>query len=101
MVPRWHRPDDAGRSPSLRPPPRITNPVSGSVYAVDPDIPVGQQALGVGLSGTGAAYRLTLDGRPLGIAQDGAQLPLIPGSHLLALADESGRAVDTVRFTVR
>ena len=81
--------------------PRITNPVSGSVYALDPDIPAGQQSLGVVLSGAGAAYRLTLDGHPVGAATDGAQLALIPGSHLLALLDEGGEPVDRVRFTVR
>jgi len=81
--------------------PRITNPVSGSVYALDPDIPATQQSLGVVLSGTRTTYRLTLDGRVIGSAHDGAQLALIPGSHLLALLDESGRPLDKVRFTVR
>ncbi len=81
--------------------PRITNPVSGSVYALDPDIPAQQQSLGVVLTGTRATYRLTLDGRTIGAAQDGAQLALIPGSHLLALLDESGQPLDKVRFTVR
>jgi penicillin-binding protein 1C len=81
--------------------PRITNPVSGSVYALDPDIPVRQQSLGVVLAGTRTSYRLTLDGRAIGPAADGAQLALIPGSHLLALLDESGQPLDKVRFTVR
>ncbi|MBO9669625.1 MAG: penicillin-binding protein 1C, partial [Sphingobium sp.] len=81
--------------------PRITNPVSGSVYALDPDIPAQQQSLGVVLTGTRTTYRLTLDGREIGAAQDGAQLALIPGSHLLALLDESGQPLDKVRFTVR
>ncbi len=81
--------------------PRITNPASGSVYAYDPDIPARQQALGVVVSAAANAHRLTLDGRPMGSAQGAVQLPLIPGSHLLALLDESGRRVDQVRFTVR
>jgi penicillin-binding protein 1C len=81
--------------------PRIANPVSGSVYAYDPDIPARQQALGVVVNGAAASHRLSLDGRPMGGAQDAVQLPLIPGSHLLALLDESGRRVDQVRFTVR
>ncbi len=78
----------------------IANPVSGSVYALDPDIPPRQQSLGVSVNGASAGYRLALDGRPFGPARSGAQLPLIPGSHLLTLLDESGRAVDQVRFTV-
>jgi len=81
--------------------PRITNPVSGSIYAVDPDIPAGRQSLGVVVSGANKAYSVTLNGRRLGLAEAGVQLPLIPGSHLLALLDESGRTVDKVRFTVR
>ena len=89
------------QAPSYARRPRITNPVSGSVYALDPDIPVQQQSLGVVLAGTRATYRLTLDGRTIGPAQDGAQLALIPGSHLLALLDESGQPLDKVRFTVR
>jgi penicillin-binding protein 1C len=81
--------------------PRIAKPVSGSVYALDPDIPAGQQSLGLAVSGLSEGYSISLDGRALGEARDGAQLPLVPGSHLLALADESGRTVDKVRFTVR
>lgn len=81
--------------------PRIVNPVSGSVYAADPDIPPDRQGLGVTVSGAAGAYHLTLDGRPIGDAASSPQLPLIPGSHLLALFDESGRKVDQVRFTVR
>ncbi|MBO9575429.1 MAG: penicillin-binding protein 1C [Sphingobium sp.] len=81
--------------------PRITNPVSGSIYAVDPDIPAGRQALGVAVSGASQGYSVTLDGRRMGEADGGVQLPLIPGSHLLALLDESGQPIDRVRFTVR
>ncbi len=81
--------------------PRITNPVSGSVYAYDPDIPPRLQSLGVTVSGVAATHRLVLDGRPLGAADASVQLPMIPGSHLLALLDASGRRVDQVRFTVR
>ena len=31
--------------------PRITNPVSGSVYAIDPDIPIDRQRLAVAVIG--------------------------------------------------
>ena len=81
--------------------PRITNPASGAVYAYDPDIPQDRQTLGVSVNGAASAHRLALDGRPMGEAGGSVQLPLIPGSHLPALLDESGRRVDQVRFTVR
>src|SRR3546814_9273 len=48
--------------------PRITSPVSGSVYALDPDIPFDRQRLAVNVSGAVAGYRLILDKKPLGDA---------------------------------
>ena len=81
--------------------PRIANPVSGSVYAFDPDIPPGRQAIGVVVNGAAEALDLALDGRRLGAARSGLQLSLIPGSHLLALRGPDGRMIDQVRFTVR
>ncbi|MGD9810652.1 MAG: penicillin-binding protein 1C [Sphingobium sp.] len=89
------------QAPAFARRPRIMSPLSGSVYAYDPDIPAGRQALGVSVTGAAGAHRLALDGRPMGAVQDGIELSLIPGSHLLVLLDESGRAVDRVRFTVR
>jgi penicillin-binding protein 1C len=81
--------------------PRITNPVSGSIYAVDPDIPPERQSLGVSVSGELVNLRLALDGRDFAGAGGTPQIPLLPGSHLLSLRDESGRTIDRVRFTVR
>ncbi|MEJ6012019.1 penicillin-binding protein 1C [Novosphingobium aquae] len=81
--------------------PRITNPASGSVYAYDPDIPPDRQSLGVQVSGAVTGYTLSLDGRIIQGSPDGLQLPMLPGSHLLALHDEGGKKVDQVRFTVR
>ena len=81
--------------------PRITNPVSGSVYALDPDIPMDRQRLAVAVSGDAAMHRLVLDRRDLGGA---ASPPLIlpgPGSHRLALVDLGGKVVDQVIFTMR
>lgn len=87
--------------PDFARPPRIANPVSGAVYAWDPDIPPANQAIGVVVRGEPAGLRLTLDGRPFAAAGPGVQMPLIPGVHLLALVDAGGRALDRVRFTVR
>lgn len=81
--------------------PRITNPVTGSIYALDPDIPIGRQRLAVGVSGAVAAYRIELDGRDIGAAD---ARPLIlpgPGRHRLRLIDTNGRPVDQVVFTIR
>jgi len=81
--------------------PRITSPVSGSVYAIDPDIPADRQRLGVAVSGAVAGHRLLLDKHPLGDADAGLQIVPRPGSHMLALVDPGGRTIDRVRFTVR
>ncbi|MGB3847460.1 MAG: penicillin-binding protein 1C, partial [Sphingopyxis sp.] len=81
--------------------PRITSPVSGSVYALDPDIPIDRQRLAVAVSGEVAGYRLLLDKTPLGDADAGQQILPRPGAHMLTLVDPGGRMVDRVRFTVR
>jgi penicillin-binding protein 1C len=81
--------------------PRITSPVSGSVYALDPDIPIDRQRLAVTVSGSVTGYRLILDKQPLGDADAGQQILPRPGIHMLALVDPGGRMIDRVRFTVR
>jgi penicillin-binding protein 1C len=81
--------------------PRIANPVSGSIYALDPDIPPGRQSIGVAVNGESMGLRLLLDGRDFAEASAMPQLPLVPGSHLLALVDAARRPLDQVRFTVR
>ena len=81
--------------------PRITNPVSGSIYALDPDIPIGRQRLAVGVSGAVGGYRIELDARDIGAAD---ARPLIlpgPGRHRLRLIDLNGQPVDQVVFTIR
>jgi len=81
--------------------PRITSPVSGSVYAIDPDIPGDRQRLAVVVSGAAAGHRLMLDKRLAGDAEAGLQIAPRPGSHILTLVDPGGRTIDRVRFTVR
>jgi len=81
--------------------PRITTPVSGSVYALDPDIPPARQRLAVGVSGEVTGHRLLLDRRDLGAADSQPLLLPPPGTHLLRLVDLGGRTVDQVRFTIR
>ncbi|WP_219892323.1 penicillin-binding protein 1C [Aquisediminimonas profunda] len=81
--------------------PRITNPVSGSVYALDPDIPIDRQRLGFAVTGEVTGHRLVLDRRDLGDAENAPMVLAGPGVHRLALVDPSGRVVDQSRFTVR
>jgi penicillin-binding protein 1C len=81
--------------------PRIVNPVSGSVYALDPDIPIARQQLGIAVTGAVDGHRLVLDRRDLGAADARPQVRAGPGAHSLALLDPSGRVIDRIRFTVR
>ncbi|WP_380873442.1 penicillin-binding protein 1C [Sphingomonas sp. DBB INV C78] len=81
--------------------PRIVDPVPGTVYAIDPDIPMDRQRVRIATKGATLGHRLLLDRRDLGSA-DGQPLVLVgPGEHRLLLVDLSGRAVDRVLFSVR
>ena len=71
------------------------------MYAIDPDIPIERQRLGVRVAGNVLGHNLILDRKPIGPAADSPQLLAGPGKHMLALVDASGRVVDQVRFTVR
>lgn len=81
--------------------PRIVNPVAGSVYALDPDIPPDRQRLAIGVAGAAAAHHLLLDRRDLGAVQDHPLVLPTPGAHWLRLVDAGGAVVDRVMFTVR
>ena len=81
--------------------PRITNPAAGSVYALDPDVPIDRQRLAVAVSGDAGAHRVVLDGRALGAADTRPLILPGPGLHRLLLVDVAGRVVDQVRFTMR
>ena len=81
--------------------PRISDPVSGAVYALDPDIPIDRQRIRVMVAGAVAGGRLSLDRRDIGPAEDRPLILAGPGRHALTLLDASGRAVDRVLFQVR
>lgn len=81
--------------------PHITSPVSGSVYALDPDIPIKNQALAVETSGDVATHHVLLDRRDLGAADAHPMMMAGPGRHQLQLIDLGGRIVDQVVFTMR
>ncbi|MFM9852314.1 MAG: penicillin-binding protein 1C [Sphingomonadaceae bacterium] len=88
-------------APAVARRPRITNPVSGSVFALDPDIPIERQRMMVAVSGEVAGHRLLLDKRDLGDADARPAVLASPGAHQLALVDAGGRVVDSARFVVR
>jgi penicillin-binding protein 1C len=91
----------AAAAPELSRRPHITNPVSGSIFALDPDIPMNRQRMGVRVVGAVPGHHLLLDRHDLGAA-DGSPLVFpAPGSHLLALVDARGQMIDQVRYTVR
>lgn len=87
--------------PAMARRPRIVNPVGGSVYALDPDIPKDRQRLAISVSGEVMGHRLLLDKRDLGTADSKPLVLAPPGVHRLRLIDLSGRVVDQVMFTVR
>lgn len=80
---------------------RIASPVSGSIYALDPDIPGDRQRIRILVSGSVAGHRLVLDRRDIGPAD--AQ-PLVlpgPGAHRLQLRRPDGGIADRILFTIR
>ena len=90
-----------GEAPPEARRPRIVNPVTGSVYAIDPDIPGDRQRLVVAVSGAAAAHSLMLDQHDLGAADANPLIMAGPGAHRLKLLDLGGKVVDQVMFTVR
>jgi penicillin-binding protein 1C len=81
--------------------PRIASPVSGAVYALDPDIPPQNQRIRLTAVGTVANERLRLDKRDLGPAEAAPAVLPGRGTHRLELVDASGRLLDSSLFTVR
>jgi penicillin-binding protein 1C len=90
-----------GAAPAAARRPRIANPAPGSVYALDPDIPLDLQRIRFVAAGAGADERLTLDGRDLGPAGEGRLVLPPPGFHRLALVAADGKVLDRSVFTVR
>lgn len=74
----------------------IANPVDGTIYALDPDIPpAAQRLLFEGQAGT-----WMLNGRRLGQGSRLSWAPW-PGRHQLQLLDPRGQVLQSVRFEVR
>ncbi|MDR6154452.1 penicillin-binding protein 1C [Acidovorax delafieldii] len=85
-------------SASAAAPARITAPASGTVIALDPDIPPARQRLQ--FTATRDAVQWRLDGKPLG---RGARVPWLPwpGRHVVQITDAQGTVLDEVRLEVR
>jgi len=88
----------APASAAVAAPARITAPASGTVIALDPDIPPARQRLQ--FTATRDAVRWRLDGKPLG---RGARVPWLPwpGRHVVQITDAQGTVLDEVRLEVR
>ena len=74
----------------------ITSPRDGSVFALDPDIPLAAQRI----TFEGERGVWILDGRRFGQGDSLAWQPW-PGQHELTLLGSNGRPLQTVRFEVR
>jgi penicillin-binding protein 1C len=87
--------------------PRISAPVSGTIIALDPDIPPNRQRVrftadGVAPHGPTDANppRWLMDGKPFAKGATAAWLPW-PGRHVVRLTDARGAVLDEVRLEVR
>ena len=82
------------------PRPRLASPVSGTIIALDPDIPSGQQSVPFEAD-AGAGLRFALNGKDIGEAAAPLDWTPEPGRYTLVLIDWNGRAVDSTSFEVR
>ena len=80
------------------PPPRITSPTSGTIIALDPDIPPNRQRVSFAAEGTNLRWRM--DGKPFAKGPSPQWLPW-PGRHVVQLVDARGAVLDEIRLEVR
>ena len=92
------RSDDAVQPAGVR----IATPVSGTIVALDPDIPPMRQRLQFAATAhpPGMALRWRLDGKSVARGANWAWLPW-PGRHVVQLTDARGTLLDEVRIEVR
>jgi penicillin-binding protein 1C len=77
---------------------RIIAPTSGTIIALDPDIPPNRQR--VTFTSDGSKLRWLVDGKPFANGSTAQWLPW-PGRHVIQLAGERGEVLDEVRVEVR
>ena len=80
---------------------KILAPVSGTIIALDPDIPPARQRVVFEARAAGEGIRWMLDGTDLGPAASLVPWAPSPGRHRLALVTGAGEVRDSVLFEVR
>ncbi len=80
---------------------RIRYPASGTVIALDPDIPEDLQRIFFEADAGTSDVRWDLDGQTVGSAGSLVFWSPRPGRHRLSLLDDSDRVLDSVEFEVR
>ena len=80
---------------------RIVAPVSGTIIAIDPEIPGERQRVAFEAEGADPGLRFVLDDVEIGHAPGPLLWRPRPGRHVLALRDDQSRLRDTVTFEVR
>ena len=97
------------RSPAAAPPvleARIAEPATGTIVALDPDIPPAHQRLNFRATavapadGADADLRWRLDDQPVGRGPVWSWLPW-PGRHRMQLTNAQGQVLDEIRLEVR
>jgi penicillin-binding protein 1C len=78
--------------------PRITAPISGTIIALDPDIPPTRQR--VSFSAEGSGLRWLMDGKVFAKGATAQWLPW-PGRHVVQIVSAQGNVLDEVRLEVR
>ena len=78
--------------------PRITSPTSGSIIALDPDIPSNRQR--ISFRAEGRDLRWLIDGKTFALGAEAQWLPW-PGRHVVQLVGSNGKVLDEVKIEVR
>lgn len=77
---------------------RITSPTTGTIIALDPDIPPNRQR--VSFSAEGSKLHWLMDGKVFGKGTTAQWLPW-PGRHIVQIVGKRGEVLDEVRLEVR
>jgi penicillin-binding protein 1C len=77
---------------------RITAPTTGTIIALDPDIPPKHQR--VSFAAQGNNLRWLMDGKPFAKGTSAQWLPW-PGRHVVQIVDAKGQVLDEIRLEVR
>ena len=87
--------DESGKSDDA---PRITSPVTGTIIALDPDIPPDRQRLSFSAKGRGV--RWLMDGKEFARGPEAQWFPW-PGRHVVQLLGSDGKVADEIKLEVR